>query len=539
LPQREKRTAVWEKAPPTLVNCPKVNPERRVCSCGAVCDDGGYVCAACGSNLASPTDTDAAFPPGTILGSYRLVRQIGSGGMGRVFIAEHTRLGRQVALKLLRSEYSGNREAVKRFFAEARAVNRINHENIIEVSDFIESPEGAYYIMELLKGVDLRTLEDRARGPLPLARSLRIALQVCAGLGAAHRAGIVHRDLKPDNIFLTDRSGRTDFVKLLDFGVAKLMDAALDEASMVKSTAGVVVGTPDYMSPEQAIGEAVDARSDIYALGVILFEMIASQRPFEAQSAREIMVKHLVTPPPRPTKLRHLPETIPPALEQLILGCLKKNPVDRPQSVQEVERWLQRILDGLPPLSDAGLIPVSRWTRLTRDRRVWWGGVGAAVIIAGTLALVAAGRASPPAGAVGEIPAPPMIGAVASHAAGPKPAADVEVTFESTPEGATVFRAGSETPLGLTPFVARMAVAAEPQIFEFRRTGWKAAQKSVTLMSNATVELALMPNDGTETVGGEARTRKKRERPTPETSARGERRKNVKLDQSSVLNPFE
>jgi hypothetical protein len=518
-----------------------VNPERRVCSCGAACDDGSNTCAACGSRLGGDLDTDEQFAPGTILGSYRLVRQIGSGGMGRVFVAEHTRLGRQVALKLLRSEYSGNREAVKRFFSEARAVNRINHENIIEISDFIESPQGAYYIMELLKGLDLRTLEDRAHGPLPLARTLRIAIQVCAGLGAAHQAGIIHRDLKPDNIYLIERGGRADFVKLLDFGVAKLMDATLDDASTVKSTAGVVVGTPDYMSPEQAIGETVDARSDVYALGIILFEMIADQRPFEAQSAREVMVKHLVTPPPRPTKLRSIPDSVPPALEQLILGCLKKDPKERPQTVKEVQERLEKILYNLPLVEGgAATGPVPVLQRLVRDRRVWWGGAGALAGLAAIIALVAATRsprsAEAVAGRSGPVRVSPGGGtAPAAPAARPPAPATVEISFQSTPPGATVFREGSDAPLGLTPFTARFDATAQPQVFAFRRPGWKEGRATVSLGANAQVELALARQDGEdEAVRDPGATPKRGER-----ARGGHRRKNVKLDQSTVLNPFE
>jgi hypothetical protein len=323
-------------------------------------------------------ETGRAYPIGTVLGSYRLLQQIGAGGMGRVFVAEHVRLGRRVALKVLRSEYSGNIEAVQRFFSEARAVNCINHENIIEVSDFIESSTGpSFYIMELLSGVDLRTLEDR-EGILPLRRALDIALQVTRGVGAAHDAGVIHRDLKPDNIFLIERGGSRDFVKLLDFGVAKLTNDQLDQASAHRTSAGLVVGTPDYMSPEQAYGQPVDQRCDVYALGVILFEMVAGRRPFLARTAREVMVQHMTVEPPRPSQLNP-DHAVPAELEDLILACLRKDREDRPASIKDVERQLAAIRERLPPSSDtrAGARAVARHGR----RRNWLAAVGVSLLV--------------------------------------------------------------------------------------------------------------------------------------------------------------
>ncbi len=299
-------------------------------------------------------DTARAYPVGAVLGSYRLLQQIGTGGMGRVFVAEHVRLGRRVALKVLRSEFSGNLEAVQRFFAEARAVNCISHENIIEVSDFVESQRGpSFYIMELLHGQDLRGVQQR-EGILSTERILRIGVQICSALGAAHAAGIIHRDLKPDNIFLIERGGQRDFVKLLDFGVAKLMNATVDEASTFQSTIGMVVGTPDYMAPEQAMGHAVNHLVDVYATGVILYEMVAGRRPFVANSAREVMVQHLTASPSRPSMLNPAGK-IPQELEDLILACLAKEPADRPQSISEVERRLREILDEMPARSRRAL----------------------------------------------------------------------------------------------------------------------------------------------------------------------------------------
>jgi serine/threonine-protein kinase len=328
------------------------------------------------------SDTGRAYPVGAVLGSYRLLQQIGAGGMGRVFVAEHVRLGRRVALKVLRSEFSGNLEAVKRFFAEARSVNCISHENIIEVSDFVESHNGpSFYIMELLHGQDLRGVQEQ-EGILPTERILRIGAQICSGLGAAHAAGIVHRDLKPDNIFLIERNGQRDFVKLLDFGVAKL-NANFEEAATFRSMVGMVVGTPDYMAPEQALGHAVDHRADIYATGVILYEMVAGRRPFVATSAREVMVQHLTTTPCRPSRLNPAGK-IPEELEELILSCLAKEPGHRPQEIQEVEQRLRDILAELPALG-------GRRHSLRRPKPLKLAGAAALMALLATTAWIGSG----------------------------------------------------------------------------------------------------------------------------------------------------
>jgi serine/threonine-protein kinase len=203
--------------------------------------------------------------------------------------------------------------------------------------------------MELLHGTDLGVLQMR-EGVLSLPRSLRIALQVCSALGAAHGAGIIHRDLKPDNIFLIDRPERRDFVKLLDFGVAKLMNGTVDDASAFRSSVGMVVGTPNYMAPEQAMGQPANHLADVYSMGVILFEMVAGRRPFVGSTAREVMVQHMTVEPSRPSQLNPAHE-IPEVLDELILACLRKDPAERPRSIQEVERRLRAILNALPAKS--------------------------------------------------------------------------------------------------------------------------------------------------------------------------------------------
>jgi len=318
--------------------------------CSVQVDPNNSFCPKCGTKISQagierdPHAVSCAIEIGTLIGDYRVHRLIGEGGMGRVYLAEHTLLGRKVALKRLRSEFSGNREAVKRFFGEARAVNRIAHENIIEITDFHDDGDaGSYYIMELLEGDTLEEVHERD-GVLPLERVIPIAVQVASALKAVHRAGIVHRDLKPENIFLTvDRDG-TDFVKLLDFGVAKL--TAEDSSISLNSTQqGAILGTPEYMSPEQASGKDIDERSDIYSLGVILFEMVTGGRPFEADNFGELVVKHVTYPIPAPSEWPGRPYAIPVELEQMIMGCLAKQPQDRLGSMSEIELGLRALLE--------------------------------------------------------------------------------------------------------------------------------------------------------------------------------------------------
>jgi len=485
-----------------------------------------------------------SYGEGSILGSYRLIQQIGAGGMGRVFVAEHIRLGRKVAVKILRPEYSGNQEAVKRFFAEARAVNRINHENIIEISDFIEGDSGpSFYIMELLEGVDLRGLGAGAVG-LPLGRAVRIAIQVVSALGAAHEGGIIHRDLKPENIFLVERRGRKDFVKVLDFGVAKLANAKLDEAGSFKSIDGVVVGTPEYMAPEQALGEVVDFRADIYSFGVILFEMITGRPPFKAESAREHMAKHIMATPPRPARWRVQAREVP-ALEELILECLAKKPEDRPQRMKDIERRLQKILESLPDGGNLDAEPRSSYRR----RWIWTGVAAVASIGIGTVLAVAT-TGSRSRSAAGTAPARSSLATPAWTP--PVPAANpaqtsVRITFDSAPAGASVFREGEDRPLGVTPFVATFAASPETETFEYRLEGWRVERTSLALTADTEIKIPLVPAEAASSSSSSSRPARERGRkrrggsanPEPETVQPAPEPPAVKLDHDIVLNPFE
>ena len=226
---------------------------------------------------------------GSALGNYELVDLLGKGAMGRVFRARHVLLGREVAIKVLNPDLAARPDIVDRFFREARVVNDIDHEHIVEVTDFVESPGLAYLVMELLDGQSLRDLvKQKGRKYPPLRRTLGIMAQVCEALEAAHAKGVVHRDLKPDNVFVT-QLGRA---KLLDFGIAKLKP----ELSLVGTATrtGALVGTPQYMSPEQAMGRRgseLDGRADLYSLGVVLYEMVTGRLPFESDTAMGIILR--------------------------------------------------------------------------------------------------------------------------------------------------------------------------------------------------------------------------------------------------------
>src|SRR5262249_24075276 len=210
----------------------------------------------------------------TLAGRYLIQKKLGEGGMGAVYLATHNLLEKQVALKVLHGEFARKPDLVERFMQEAKAASRIRHENVIDISDFGTTPEGlVFFAMELLRGHDLHEEIARARLAgqlLPWQRSKRIFLQICAALSAAHALGIIHRDLKPENIYLVDFLGEPDFVKLLDFGIAKLTEVADGERKLTRT--GMLFGTPEYMSPEQARGDTVDPRVDIYAMGCILFQ---------------------------------------------------------------------------------------------------------------------------------------------------------------------------------------------------------------------------------------------------------------------------
>ena len=278
---------------------------------------------------------------GQSFGSYRVVKLLGEGGMGAVYLGEHPGIGSRVAIKVLHPRYAGDPQLVDRFFNEARAVNLIGNDNIVQILDFSVAHGRHYFVMEFLAGSTLQE-ELRKNVLLPLRRAGPILLQCCRALQAAHDSGIIHRDLKPDNVFLVRRGDRSDFVKIVDFGIAKLSDSGTQHTQ-----AGMVLGTPAYMSPEQAAGETViDARSDVYSLGVMFFQMVTGRLPFgaNAKSARSVLLEHMRDPPPRPRSIQ--PE-LPAACEEIILRMLEKEPEARFQTMHELHTQLSHCLLGL------------------------------------------------------------------------------------------------------------------------------------------------------------------------------------------------
>ncbi len=275
---------------------------------------------------------------GRVLGGrYQLDAAIGSGGMGDIYRARRLHIGDTVAVKVLRPEVVDNAQSRQRFYREARAAAMLHHPNAVVIHDFGEDSDGtAYIVMELLEGHNLRYILVE-EGTLSPERVLDIVRQSCAALEAAHRSGIVHRDIKPDNIMLLDTHSGGDHVKILDFGIAKLRDKALDTLSLEKNltNVGTVIGTPHYMSPEQCQGEPADARSDIYSLGVVAYEMLTGVTPFVAKTPTGVAIKH-VTEPPAPLTM-HRPE-LSPSVERVVLRALEKNAAARQQSALEFVR---------------------------------------------------------------------------------------------------------------------------------------------------------------------------------------------------------
>ena len=317
-------------------------------------------------NVAPPAAGAAERPPaslvGTILeGRYRIIRQLGEGGMGVVYEGEHVAIEKRFAIKVLKEEVSGQSEVVARFRQEARSASRIGHPNIVDVTDFGETPNGqAFFVMELMDGHDLALLLAREKA-LPVQRAVAIIRQVLKALDAAHKQGIVHRDMKPENIFLAKRGGE-EVAKILDFGIAKITGTAKKGQRLTQ--AGMIFGTPTYMSPEQAQGKDPDNGTDIYSVGVILWEMLAGRPPFTGENYMDVLSQHVFAQPP-PLNEANPGISIPPGLEQVVLRAMAKERWARYQTAGEMLADIEKTLRS-EPLGQPAPAPVVKEPPTTR-----------------------------------------------------------------------------------------------------------------------------------------------------------------------------
>jgi serine/threonine protein kinase len=429
-------------------------------------------------------------PEVAVLGAYRLVERLGTGGMGAVYRAIHEKLGRTVAIKVLNRSLLADRTNIARFFQEARSVNTIRHPNVVDIYDFVTAGKDIYTVMEFLVGQDLHhALYAEGGRPFANERAVSILEQVCCALQAAHDRNIIHRDLKPANVFLIRRD-TGEFVKLLDFGLAKLERT---EGRMTRE--GVVLGTPEYMAPEQARGGLMDGRADLYAVGCLAYHMLTGCQLFAGGTYADVMLRHVKEPPPAP---RTLNPQLPDALESVILRCLSKDPVERPTSALAVAeelcaaigRTLSPATTALTPRSRPAVaeppVPSARFSTLL-SRTLPFGlstpkkvlaGAAACLAVVGAMALWP--RAHRPAAVSTSVRVP----------AGPAVQKLVQVQLQSMPSGATVRENGVR--LGVTPYELSAPAGSEHTI-EFTLAGHRPQTQSFRADVDTTQAAVLEP----------------------------------------------
>jgi eukaryotic-like serine/threonine-protein kinase len=317
------------------------------------------------------------------LGSYRLVRKIGEGGMGAVYLAEHTLLGRNAAIKILHDRYTGRDELVERFFNEARAASAIVDPGIVQVFDFGQEDDRAYIVMELLEGEGLDARLARL-GKLPAVDVLRLTRQLALSLHAAHERGVIHRDLKPENVFIVKdaEAAGGERTKILDFGIAKLTA----DQTVVKTQTGLMMGSPHYMSPEQCRGAgSVDHRADIYSLGCVMFLLLTGRTVFEAEGTGDLVVAHITQTPQLPSEL----VPVSRGVDEIVARCLAKLPDDRFASMHALAVAVDALprLDGLTPIPARSPVAALDLDPPRPSRRLWYG--VAALLVAGAAVVTA------------------------------------------------------------------------------------------------------------------------------------------------------
>jgi serine/threonine-protein kinase len=468
----------------------------------------------------------AAGPPDPLIGSkvgnYRLVKQLGAGGMGVVYSAEHELMGKMAAVKLLLPELSAHQDIVGRFFNEAKAATKIQHPGIVDVYDFGYHASGhAYIVMEFLQG---QSLTELLKQGLQFGRAVDIAWQLASALGAAHKRGIVHRDIKPDNIFVVpDPATPTgDRVKVLDFGIAKL---SADDGVSMKTRTGTVMGTPVYMSPEQCRGSGeIDHRSDIYSMGVIMYEMACGQPPFVRNGFGELITAHIIE---EPTPLSEVNPSVPGTFDAVVMKCLEKEPQARYQSTAEIEAELGAInpeamtnVTKIPAVQRAGGTGRSklRSNRSLRSMAPKAGdgafqitspglgpesptafelpptgggkkkmiGVGVGVLVAAGIgvAVMSGGKDKP-------APAPAPVAAPAPVRAPDPGVPAVKIQVASTPAGASVLRAEDGAFLGRTPYQASFPKSSKELTLVVRQEGYEDQRVVLPLVEDGKSEVTL------------------------------------------------
>jgi serine/threonine-protein kinase len=431
-----------------------------------------------------PTSAVGCYTGVTLDGRYRIDGLLGEGGMGVVYLGRHMAMDKKVAIKILRTEFACRADTKARFRQEARAASSVENPHIVDVSDFGSLPDGStYLVMEYLDGVPLSTL-TRNDEPIALDKAIAIGRQIADGLAEVHDRGIVHRDLKPDNIFLVKEGGQEDFVKILDFGIAKVLESP--EAKM--TMAGSLFGTPSYMSPEQAAGMPVDARTDVYALGIIMYELASGRVPFEADTLMGILTQHLYR---KPLPLRDLvgESHVSAGLDAIIFKALSKAPEQRYQNMRALSSDLAAVAEGRTPEAAIEMafrqdsarpapapqlqeMPVFVPATPRPKGRTPWGlyAGGTAILVACGLVMGVlvqgsrsyAGNAATPASTAGTV-------ALVAE----------QVLFSVEPFDAHVFQGGID--LGTGPFLFHVP-AGRPLALEVRRDGYKT--RRVTLSSS-------------------------------------------------------
>jgi serine/threonine-protein kinase len=425
----------------------------------------------------------ACYTGTTLDGRYKIETILGEGGMGIVYLARHKVIDKRVAVKVLRADFAHQKEITDRFLQEAKAASSIGNPHIVDISDFGELPDGStYFVMEWLDGVPLSKLTQDRR-PVPMPRLLDIARQIADGLGAAHSAGIVHRDLKPDNVFLIRHGSAPDFVKILDFGIAKVMN----DASKKVTRAGALFGTPHYMSPEQAAGTPVDARTDVYALGVMLYELASGKLPFDADNLMGILTQHMFK---AAEPIRRFEATVPPGLEAIVMKALSKHPDQRYATMQALSQDLDKLARGENPDALAEMMvraasqfppalaersmpePIPASPRRTRTRWGVYAGVSAILVacclVVGVFLQASSSTAQPSRPDAKTAPQAPATTAVESKSID-APEAPTSVLFAAEPLDAHVFK--GDVDLGTTPIT--LEVPAGGLRVDVRRPGYR------------------------------------------------------------------